>query len=230
MLSSDFAESSSCPSSKSSVAEAVLPAYTYDDSDEETDEGHYVKPKPEEGRKKEADNLQAFSYRTIRVVDTAYSTYLAVLLWITTRHISFAPLRSTFFAPVGPLFSSNRAAVIVKLKLGQTSGLPIPVSPKSVYRLAHLLELSGLSTLALSKFGEQLAPAGAVFELYTDASCAYPAIQAVALEYVVENWGTVKGSVGMKMVEQKIERGETSGEMALIGIRLAKKLMERYHK
>ena len=234
LLSSEFAESSTSSSTPESVLDAFVPPYTYDDSDAETDNIHYLNPKVDNEGKTATDDFsfKSFPFKTIKITDTTYSTYLAVLLWITTHHISFAPLRSTFHGifSFGATPASYRAAAVSQLKTQQNPSLPAPASPKSVYRLAHLLELSDLSTLALSNFQEQLNPAGAVLELYGGTSCAYPEIQAVALEYVVENWGTVKGSVGMKMVEQKIERGDTSGEMALIGIKLAKKLMERYHK
>ncbi|GAA5894519.1 uncharacterized protein JCM6883_002126 [Sporobolomyces salmoneus] len=233
LFSSDFAESTasqSSPSEQPSFQSPLLP-YTYDDSDVETDVEKAALVEPDLASKQEEEKgFETFPFKTIRVVDTTYNTYLAVLLWISTRYISFAPLRSQF--PDSQSTSEDspcvqRQKAVQKMKQESKPGLPIPVSPKSVYRLAHFLELSDVQALALEKFKSQLTTQGAIEELYGDVSCSYPEVQAIVLEFVVNNWNSVKSSTGATRIEQKLENGEGNSAMALIGFKLSKKLGER---
>ena len=71
-----------------------------------------------------------------------YTTYYAVFTHNSSPHIDFAPLR----APA--LFAKpSDAAVSVTLSAHATDHptLPLPASPKSIYKLAHLFELEDLA-------------------------------------------------------------------------------------
>jgi hypothetical protein len=223
LLSSEFAEGSpSLPSTTTTLQEAVSP-YTYLDSDTESDTVSQTAGKNME----EEERVETFPYKTIKIIDTTYTAYLSVLLWISTKYISFAPLLSSMDPAKGVANFTRRIAITNKQKQ-MKAGLPTPVSPKSVYRLAHLLEIPDLKSLALSNYKSQLTTWGAFLELYGDVSCTYPEVQEITLNYVVDNWAQVKGSSAVTRVQQKMENGEGNSEMALIGIKLAKRLMERY--
>ncbi|GAA5974120.1 hypothetical protein JCM21900_001245 [Sporobolomyces salmonicolor] len=83
LLSSDFAEGST--SSQAVPLSSGPVEYTYDDSDIETD-GLEYQNKAFAGR----------PFKTVTIVDTAYTTYFAFLVWSATGYVRFAPLHSTF--------------------------------------------------------------------------------------------------------------------------------------
>ncbi|GAA5894515.1 uncharacterized protein JCM6883_002125 [Sporobolomyces salmoneus] len=233
LFSSDFAEASASPSSplEQSSPRSPPPPYDYDDSDVDThlEEAPLLEPDLMTKREEEK-GFETFPFKTIRVLDTTYNTYLAVLVWISTQHIMFAPLKSRThnLSSFGDSPTAQRQKAVSKLRQESKPGLPTPVSPKSVYRLAHLLELADLQALALTNFKSQLTNQGAFYELYGDVSCTYSAVQAVAMEYVVKNWNLVKESAAARKVKQKLDNGEGSSAMALIGFELSKELMKKY--
>ena len=79
------------------------------------------------------------STHVIRVTDAAFSTYRAVLLYVLTASIVFAPLASR-----GPIQRQDFIAAAVL----EHPELPPPVSPRAVYRLADKLELVKLRVRA----------------------------------------------------------------------------------
>lgn len=123
--------------------------YEFDDSDTEIDAATRIAS--------EEDKVPAVPcYKTITITQHTYETYLSLLCWIGTGRITFAPLRSTSKYPQPdqqplPSTSSDNDFLLDKPRS------PAPVSPKSIYRLAHYLELQGeLSQLALENFKSQL--------------------------------------------------------------------------
>ncbi|GAA5975867.1 hypothetical protein JCM11641_002825 [Rhodosporidiobolus odoratus] len=67
-----------------------------------------------------------------------------------------------------------------------------PVSPKSVHRSAHLLELPDLSALALANFSSQLTVNNAVVELFSDTTAYYDQVFEVTLQYVDRRFEAVR--------------------------------------
>ncbi|KAL8277426.1 hypothetical protein RQP46_010148 [Phenoliferia psychrophenolica] len=125
-------------------------------------------------------------FHSVVVTAAAYSTYKAVLGFIYTNQIHFKPLRSTKPRPTTPLLGA--------------------ASPKSVYRLAHYLEITALKALALEELRLGLTTANAAEELFGDVSKAYPEVLAVYLKLARKNWDVVKGTAGMKAVRERIAR------------------------
>ena len=105
------------------------------------------------------------------------------------------------------------------------SPLPPPSSPKSVYRLAHFLELPELANLALQNFGSQLNADNAAHELFGDTASSYPEVRKIALNFVVENWKQVVKSKSYEVVRSKAEKGEGDVGTAMM---LGERLMERW--
>ncbi|GAA6051452.1 hypothetical protein JCM3770_004539 [Rhodotorula araucariae] len=101
LLESDFAESVSKrikAEPDKAVADDVHSLSTctkdYEDSDDEADALTTRTRAPKLHDKEAAPD---FSFREIKVVDTAYTTYRAVLLYLQTHHITFAPLASSAY-------------------------------------------------------------------------------------------------------------------------------------
>ncbi|GAA5954917.1 hypothetical protein JCM3765_007811 [Sporobolomyces pararoseus] len=222
LLSSDFAESTPSRAldinAEDEKDQEPSPPSTYADSD--TEEEYTTVSTPTKDGAAEAKSFECFPYKIIKIHDTAYSTYEAVLLWISARYINFAPLLSNF--------SLVRDQSVAKIKNSLSPGLPPPVSPKSVYRLAHLLEIPELKKLALANYSSQLSTTGALLELYGDVSCTYPEVQDIAMSFVVKHWDQIKLGLAMQKIRQKMENGEGNSAMALIGVKLATLLMETY--
>jgi len=85
-------------------------------------------------------------YKQVTVEQAAYTTYRAVLLYLSTGFIQLAPLSSSFAA--APVPREARTAALFALHIVDPF-LPVPASPESVYRLAHVLDLKQLKSMAL---------------------------------------------------------------------------------
>jgi hypothetical protein len=222
LLLSAFVEGTATSTQKSTV-EAVEP-YTFAESDEEADRIQVNK----HSLSKKKENKTIEPYKTITVTDTAYSTYLAVLVWLQSSHIAFSPLLSTFLAR-GKTSENAKAchtAAVVQ-QINKDSTLPPPSSPKSVFRLAHLLELDTLPSVALSNFRSQLTLENAAYELYSDASTCYTELRDVALEFCVANWKSVREADGMKEMRRRGEAGELDAATSGTEMLLADKLFDK---
>lgn len=101
------------------------------DSDDETDA---VLPAP-------ARHPARPPAHVIRVNDAAFTTYRAVLYYILTSTIAFAPLASR---------GQDARNSAISTAIQQTTSPP-PVSPRSVYRLADKLDLRSLKVRETSR-------------------------------------------------------------------------------
>ncbi|GAA6034108.1 hypothetical protein JCM8097_000699 [Rhodosporidiobolus ruineniae] len=165
------------------------------------------------------------AHKSITVTETSYSTYLAVVCWLFTGKIAFGPLASCFS-------SSNRTEAAKQRKerlLYSFSSTPslVPVSPKSVYRLCHLLELSALSHLALANFTSQLTVNNVAHELFTDTACCYDELGDAALKVFLEHKKEVVKSEAFKAVKTRAEAGELSTQEGTMWAKLASRLLEQ---
>lgn len=130
-------------------------------------------------------------FHEIIVRESSYTTYSAVIVWVQSQYISFAPLSSTFASPVEEHL--NHLSTFTQ----DEPLLPLPSSPKSIYRLAHLLELDNLRYLALESFKNQLTVENPAVELVSDFSRFYYEAQKIVMDFVFDNWEEVKTSEGM---------------------------------
>ncbi|GAA5899965.1 hypothetical protein JCM8208_005553 [Rhodotorula glutinis] len=123
------------------------------------------------------------SYKQVVITATAFSTYEAVLRFLATGYIQFAPLRSSCLAASLPnsTSSTSRADRLRAVAEKDPDDL-FPVSPKSTYRLAHLLELERLQRMCLADLAQQLMPTSAAHELFDPASVLYDEWRKVVLE------------------------------------------------
>lgn len=184
-----------------------------------------------------------FPYRQIVINSAHYKTYRAVLHWIQTSQINPAPLLSSFQGSDDPSsndpssddpkpFSGTRTIsagaerraqidqMVEDLKLDDFAR---PISPKSLYRLAHFLELPILAKLSLSLIKSQLSVENVALEFFGDLSAAYPEVRAVELEFVLAHWKEIKVSGAMKEVERRVEAGNLPSYVSA-SLELVKKL------
>ncbi|BGP29534.1 hypothetical protein JCM10296v2_001273 [Rhodotorula toruloides] len=169
----------------------------FDDSDDENDTRE-VAAAPASNREPKAP------FKLVRIAQTSYTTYAAVLVWIFSPSHRLCP------------------ASLDESHIAKDANLPAPASPKSVYRLAHLLGLDALAALALENLKSQLTPKNASYELYSDVACCYPAVRDIVLAYVVEHWNEVGKSKAAADMQDKAEQGELPvGTAMMLAVKLA---------
>ncbi|BGP01644.1 hypothetical protein RTBOTA2_005565 [Rhodotorula toruloides] len=178
----------------------------FDDSDDETDELYFAHHPPQQHS---LDVLQ-LAYKEIKVTKTAFTTYRAVLACLRMGYIAFAPLWSTFFYSTSEQARSRRS--YIEAIVGRAPPThPYPVSPKSAFRLAHLLELEPLQRLCLANLKTQLTIECAPYELFSEMAVCYNTWRKVVLDFVIDNWDAVTASTEWKETEGEIKRNEIDG-------------------
>ncbi|KAJ8296376.1 DNA replication licensing factor mcm6 [Rhodotorula toruloides] len=220
LLQSDFKEGVACTNldgvfTSLDLTCADLP---FDDSDDETDKSELVKPV-----KAHASTLAPF--KLIKVTENCFVTYAAVLACLSSRHIAFAPLLSSFIDETNRSRTAARRAHLERF-VEQHPNLPLPASPKSVYRLAHYLGLEQLAKVALNNLESQLTPKNAACELFSRLACCYPQLRDVVLSYVVENWEKVVESGAWKEMEKDADEGKLPAEFVKTALLLAAKALK----
>lgn len=190
----------------------ALPTIDWQDSVDETDD--FIVKRDWSGCKTAEDNSTESEHQQIDVRETAYSTMNAVLLYLATGHIKFAPLGSLLEARTQDAPGTRRT--LLDKHVSEHPTLPLPVSPKSIYRLAHLLQREELQQLALDAFSTSLTTEGAARELFSPVSIAYADFKKVVLDYVVENWQEVQASKSWQEMREKATTGEIEGAAQIL--------------
>lgn len=150
------------------------------------------------------------SYYRIPVRGTSFSTYRAVLVWIHTGYIEFSPLLSTFHhLPESERVTARVAAA--NALIDSDPRLPLPASPKSVYKLAHYLSLPTLERLALEELSRQLTIENVFLELFDGLPTVYNKVRKLEVEFVVKHKKLVVGTKGFKEVVEKLRKNELGG-------------------
>ncbi|ORY79773.1 hypothetical protein BCR35DRAFT_304604 [Leucosporidium creatinivorum] len=145
-------------------------------------------------------------YQELKINTTAFTTYRAVLLWLASSHIDFAPLRSS--SPSTPSSSTTSRKSHLRTFHTSNPSLPTPSSPKSVYRLAHHLKLPELESLALASFSSQLTTSNVAEELFSAEAMRFEALRKVVVGVAAKEWASVKGSEGMKDVQERMKEDD----------------------
>ncbi|KAF9024177.1 hypothetical protein BDZ89DRAFT_989369, partial [Hymenopellis radicata] len=100
----------------------------------------------------------------------AYKTFKGLLKYLYTQEITLAPLKSTQTAGKGK---------------GTTSDLS---SPKSMYRLADMIDLPALKQMCLDALRERLTVDNIFNELFSMFTSRYPEIREVELDFALDHW------------------------------------------
>jgi len=178
------------------------------DSDAGVDEMTFEAPFPSH------EPISTFPYYRLQISDAACTTYKAVLTYLQLDHIRFAPLTSSFEPLPEDIRHLARLDYLSKHTL-EDPLLPYPASPKSIYRLAHSLDLSSLSKLALSNYSSQLSPSIVAFEMMDPIIDDYEQVCQVLVEYLVKNWNEIVEDENFKVLLEKVKKDEVilSGSM-----------------
>lgn len=122
--------------------------------------------------------------KQIVVNSASYTTYRALLVYLHSGYISFARLA----VPTRPANSITPSA-----PTPANTDLPLPASPKSMYALAHLLELPIMMRLALENFKSQLTADNVLYQLASDVA-VHDEIKDAITVFAKANWVAVKAS------------------------------------
>lgn len=138
-----------------------------DDSDTENDDLYLSRGTTDISLESELE------YSEIKIISSCYATMRSALVFLQTGYIQFAPLSSKVTTDDSQSSTStpSRAQYLADFASSHPS-LPLPVSPKSMYRLAHLLELPTLQKLALDNFRSQVDSMNVIEELF-DPVCTF---------------------------------------------------------
>lgn len=206
---------------KSAAAKEATVGGGEDDSDNE-----FPELEEREDMQEHNDEESCSPIRRIEITGTAWRTYRAVLCWIYTSHIDFAPLASTYPPPISTSASEPVTRRDFFTSFAESHPLlPLPASPKSVYRLAHFLEIPDLQELALASIKAQIRVSNVATELFGDLSMKYEKVQELELDFAVANWKAVRESDGLKEIQALIEAGELPSAAA-ISLNLARRLTQ----
>ncbi|KAL8278176.1 hypothetical protein RQP46_009349 [Phenoliferia psychrophenolica] len=202
LLESGFSESRSSITHPSSGA-IERSALDFEDSDD--DEAFATPPSDAPA----SAHSSTFPHHRIEITKASFITYQAVLCWIYTDHLSWAPLASSFAATATGRSDAIQRAVEKRPKV------PYPASPKSVYRLAHLLEIPALQKLALAELKSQLTVANAAAELFSETSWRYDDVFQVVLEFTTSQSDELKTSEPWTKMLEQVDELPWGGRVAL---------------
>ncbi|KAG1774866.1 hypothetical protein EV702DRAFT_974138 [Suillus placidus] len=196
---------------------------------------HWTKPSaPAEGKEVVGPKkMRAF------IRDVAYATYRAVLYYIYTDVIVFAPLSSSFSstarkrAPTvvstaqAPSDSQSNLLDVPKAGISTETptsrrewiqkwqqshpGRPSPCSAKAVYRLADKLGLLDLKERAYQHIQKSLTVDNIPYEVFSPFSATFSDVRKVQVNFFLEHWGDIRSSDAMRSVWQQIRIGRHPG-------------------
>jgi hypothetical protein len=171
--------------------------------------------------------------------DVAYTTYKAVLYYIYTDVIVFAPISSSFNSTAqkrtptivstaqAPSDSQSNLLDVPKggsstetptsrrewIRKWQQShpGRPSPCSAKAAYRLADKLGLLDLKERAYQHIQKSLTVDNIPYEVFSPFSATFSDVRKVQVNFFLEHWGDIRSSDAMRSVWQQIRIGRHPG-------------------
>lgn len=138
---------------------------------------------------------------------TSYKTYRAFVFFLETGTVKFSSLKSSI-----PLSGSDTM-------VGRPEQVP-EGSPKSLYRLAHFLDIKSLRKLALENFCSQLTTENVVQEIFSQASIVYTELNEVAFKFAKGNLTKVLRSEGKKKLVARFFEDDLSEEEKPLFVKL----------
>ncbi|PLW30182.1 hypothetical protein PCANC_22149 [Puccinia coronata f. sp. avenae] len=164
----------------------------------------------------------------IEVTDAAYTTFKALLYFLYTDSISFAPLSSTYRClkdealetGIPFCYSSRKAyghAMIAKAAFIGSGGQSVPsgsavdsslvCSAKAIYRLADKLNLTELKSRAFEHITRSLTVQNIPMEVFSSFTSAYEEIRKIEVNYMLTHWNEVRDGRSMKTVLKMLSDG-----------------------
>ncbi|KDE06609.1 hypothetical protein MVLG_03105 [Microbotryum lychnidis-dioicae p1A1 Lamole] len=133
--------------------------------------------------------------RTVRITEGTFEDYRATFIWLRTGHILLSDL-----------LESSRS----KITDFASEDAPQPVLARSIYAVAHYLQISSLCELALRCIEDCLTPTTAAEYLVDELCCLYREPRDLVITYAVNNWDKVKPTTVIKEAIAKKAKGELS--------------------
>ncbi|KDQ07420.1 hypothetical protein BOTBODRAFT_609845 [Botryobasidium botryosum FD-172 SS1] len=128
------------------------------------------------------------SMQSIFVTDATYPTFRAVIYYLYSEYIVFAPLSSL---STGSAYSQEEQ---IDAYMKEHPARPTPVSPTSAYVLAIKFQVPALQVAALHKYNCCLEKANIPTELFSDFCRLYEKPRDLAVQCAIKNWSTVRYS------------------------------------
>jgi len=128
---------------------------------------------------------------SIFISDASYRTVRAILYYLYSEYIVFAPL-SSYFTEKNYPGRSRKDWIGGYLEENPT--YPAPVSSKSVYTLATRYQIPTLQVAAIHHFNLYLGQDNVSTELFGDFCRLHELPRTLAIECAIKNWGSVRGS------------------------------------
>ncbi|KAG6903149.1 hypothetical protein C0995_004696 [Termitomyces sp. Mi166 len=169
---------------------------------------------------------------SIVVRDVAYTTYMALLYYLYTDIVIFAPLSSTFIPKAGDPTTDNTgspsspgaASTLKNSDEPPTSrrqwmqdwkeehpDRPVPCSAKAMYRLADRLDLPELKARASQHIVKSLTVENIAYEIFTPFAAAFEDIRKIQVDFFLAHWKDIRTSDSMRNVWQQIRNGRHPG-------------------
>ncbi|KAH8922753.1 hypothetical protein BT69DRAFT_1350638 [Atractiella rhizophila] len=179
---------------------------------------------PPQKKKKKRSSPHHRRRTTVIITDASYGTFRALLHYLYTDSILFAPLASTYYCARDTARGKNVPfpyasrkdfvrASIPKLSTSTSGGgrQMVPCSSKAIYRLADKLGLLELKKLARDHIVKSLSAQTIPYEVFGSFSRSFEDIRKVEMEVLLEKWNEVRGGEAMKRVFRLLRSGRFPG-------------------
>ncbi|KAF9454777.1 hypothetical protein P691DRAFT_826991 [Macrolepiota fuliginosa MF-IS2] len=178
-------------------------------------------------------------HMTVMIKGVAYNTYRALLYYLYTDNIVFAPLSSSFtssrlvtFSPPTALASSPGSEATPPLVISKKGTYtdsatsrkewirewmkhnpdrPAPCSAKAIYREADRLDLRDLKARAAQHITKSLTIENIAYEVFSPFASTFEEIRKVEVAFFLKHWLDIRTSDAMKSVWQQIRNGRHPG-------------------
>ncbi|CAG7846934.1 SubName: Full=Uncharacterized protein {ECO:0000313/EMBL:CCA72058.1} [Serendipita indica DSM 11827] len=150
----------------------------------------------------------------ILVNDIPYSTYRALIYFLYTDNIVFAPLASQFMAQQlegkngGVMNGPATRLEWLRIWKKENRGYALPCSAKSMYAVASRFKLASLKRIAYEFIRKNLNPSNLAFEYFDSFTAAHDDLRNLALQGMVTHWEEVQRSPAMIEVWNRLTTGD----------------------
>ncbi|KAK0558148.1 hypothetical protein OC844_005386 [Tilletia horrida] len=162
--------------------------------------------------------------RQVIIQDSAYPTFRALLHFLYTDTVYFAPLTSTFLPidvsmdELGGFPSTDRDLTsadkfafelhkahkkrkeLIDSYCAQNPDKPQPCSAKAMYKLADKLHIEDLRKRAQEHIAGSLTVHCIVYEVFGNFTMRFPEIRKMETDFLLKHWNQVRKSVAMKTI------------------------------
>ncbi|GHJ88399.1 hypothetical protein NliqN6_4801 [Naganishia liquefaciens] len=241
LLSGTFSEGND-PPSRSDTPASESDLYGWDDSDIEDEMRSDSEDWPTARIPSNKVTCNTGPPKTKIVIrDAAYASWQALIFYLYSDEIVFAPLASSFIAvepePNGDhpgvrtseRASHNRTTSLpdrggsgrtewIKAWMAEREGrdewpenAPRPCSAKAIFRLADKLDLPSLRQRAFQHIVAQLTPQNIPYEVFSQFSATYEEVRKVEIAYLLKHWNEIKSSTAMRNIWIDLRQGRHQG-------------------